>query len=169
MGLQVDEAWLRAYRERMGKNGGQRAVNAGKNGGREALNAGNSGVRESLNAGNAGIREADAVAGAEEPKRSKYGNRRTESDGKKFDSKHEAKVYEELRLRCLGGEFMGLALQVAFFLPGGIKYVADFVAFLPDGGYVVMDAKSEATRRDKVYRLKKRLMKECRKIEIQEV
>ena len=158
MGLQVDEAWLRAYMERMEKNGGQRTLNAGKNG-----------VLEELNAGNAGILEADAGAGTAEAKRSKYGNRRTESDGKRFDSKHEAKVYEELRLRCLGGEFIGLALQVAFYLPGGIKYVADFVAFLPDGGYVVMDAKSEATRKDKVYRLKKRLMKECRKIEIQEV
>lgn len=147
MGLQVDEAWLRAYRERMEKNGSKAVVNSGKNVGRDA----------------------DAGACVTEPKRNKYGNRRTEADGKKFDSKHEAKVYEDLRLRCLGGEFMGLALQVAFFLPGGIKYVADFVAFREDGSYVVMDAKSEATRRDKVYRLKKRLMRECRQIEIQEV
>ena len=105
----------------------------------------------------------------ETKKRSKYGNQKTESGGKRFDSKHEAKVYEELRLRCLGGEFTGLGCQVAFYLPGGIKYIADFVAFLPDGGFVVIDAKSEATRKDKVYRLKRRLMKECRNIEIQEV
>lgn len=104
-----------------------------------------------------------------QPKRQKYGNQKTESGGKRFDSKHEAKTYEELRLRCLAGEYLGLGCQVAFYLPGGIKYIADFVAFLPDGGYVVIDAKSEATRKDKVYRLKKRLMKECRHIDIQEV
>ncbi len=102
-------------------------------------------------------------------KRNKYGNQRTESGGWKFDSKHEAQVYQELRLRCMAGEFLGLGLQVAFYLPGGIKYVADFIAFLPDGGYVVMDAKSDATRKDKVYCLKKKLMRECLHLEIVEV
>lgn len=105
----------------------------------------------------------------ESQKRNKYGNQKTESGGRKFDSKHEAQVYQELRLRCMAGEFLGLGLQVPFFLPGGIKYVADFVALKPDGGYVVMDAKSEATRRDKVYCMKKRLMRECLHIEIQEI
>lgn len=105
----------------------------------------------------------------ESGKRNKYGNQRTESGGRKFDSKHEAQVYQELRLRCMAGEFLGLGLQVAFYLPGGIKYVADFVAFLPDGGYVVMDAKSDATRKDKVYCLKKKLMRECLHLEIVEV
>ena len=89
--------------------------------------------------------------------------------GKRFDSKHEAAVYEELRLRCLAGEYLGLGLQVAFYLPGGIKYIADFVAIRKDRSWVVMDAKSEATRKDKVYRLKKRLMKECLGLEIVEV
>lgn len=69
----------------------------------------------------------------------------------------------------MAGEFLGLGLQVAFYLPGGIKYVADFVAFLPDGGYVVMGAKSDATRKDKVYCLKKKLMRECLHLEIVEV
>lgn len=102
-------------------------------------------------------------------KRPKYGNQKTELDGKKFDSKHEAKMYEELRLRCQAGEYIGLGLQVTFYLPGGIKYKADFVAVRPDGSMEVMDAKSEATKKDKVYRLKKRLMKECYKIEIKEI
>lgn len=110
-----------------------------------------------------------AASAESQPRRQKYGNQKTESGGKRFDSKHEAKVYEELRLRCLAGEYTALGCQVAFYLPGGIKYIADFVAFLPDGSYVVIDAKSEATRKDKVYRLKKRLMKECRHIDIQEV
>ena len=99
----------------------------------------------------------------------KYGNEKVCRGGKRFDSKHEAAVYEELRLRCMAGEYLGLGLQVAFYLPGGIKYLADFVAITKDGGIEVMDAKSEATRRDKVYRLKKRLMKECLGLEIIEV
>lgn len=99
----------------------------------------------------------------------KYGNEKVCRGGKRFDSKHEAAVYEELRLRCMAGEYLGLGLQVAFYLPGGIKYLADFVAITKGGGIEVMDAKSEATRRDKVYRLKKRLMKECLGLEIREV
>ena len=33
-------------------------------------------------------------------KRSKYGNRRVEVDGIKFDSQHEATIYQELMLRA---------------------------------------------------------------------
>ena len=111
----------------------------------------------------------DAPPPGEALKGAKYGNEKVCRGGKRFDSKHEAAVYEELRLRCMAGEYLGLGLQVAFYLPGGIKYLADFVAITKDGGIVVMDAKSEATRRDKVYRLKKRLMKECLGLEIREV
>ena len=59
--------------------------------------------------------------------------------------------------------------QVPFLLPGGVKYIADFVVLEKDGTYTVMDAKSEATRKDKTYRLKKRLMRECLGLEIVEV
>mgnify|MGYP000888990062 CR=1 FL=1 len=111
----------------------------------------------------------DAPPPGEALRGAKYGNEKVCRGGKRFDSKHEAAVYEELRLRCMAGEYLGLGLQVAFYLPGGIKYLADFVAITKEGGIVVMDAKSEATRRDKVYRLKKRLMKECLGLEIIEV
>ncbi len=98
----------------------------------------------------------------------KYGNRKTEIDGITFDSKHESEVWKELGLRMRSGEFIGLARQVRFQLPAGIEYVADFVAFSKDG-FCVMDAKSEATKKDKVYRLKKRMMLECLGIDIREV
>lgn len=111
--------------------------------------------------GGADVREA-------KPRR-KYGNEPTERDGKRFDSKHEARVYDRLRVECIAGEHAGLARQVAFYLPGGVKYIADFVTLEKDGRYRVYDAKSEATRRDKVYRIKKRQMKECLGIEIEEV
>lgn len=107
----------------------------------------------------------DAACG----KGSKYGNQETEKDGRRFDSKHEAAVYELLRLECLAGKHVGLACQVAFYLPGGVKYIADFVTLEADGTYTVYDAKSEATRKDKAYRIKYRQMKNCLGIEIQEV
>ena len=50
-----------------------------------------------------------------------------------------------------------------------MKYRADFVVLRNDGRYDVVDAKSDATRKDKVYRLKKRQMKEVLGIEIVEV
>lgn len=103
------------------------------------------------------------------PRDRKYGNQPTEYDGKRFPSKHEAHVYELLRQECLAGKHIGLACQVAFYLPGGVKYIADFVTQEADGTYTVYDAKSEATRKDKTYRLKRRQMKNCLGIEIQEV
>ena len=50
-----------------------------------------------------------------------------------------------------------------------MKYIADFVTLELDGYFTVWDAKSSATARDKVYRLKKRQMRECLHIEIREV
>ncbi|MDD3881925.1 MAG: DUF1064 domain-containing protein [Eubacteriales bacterium] len=104
-----------------------------------------------------------------QPRRSKYGNQRTEIDGEVYDSKHEAEIAKQLMYRGGCGEFKAVARQVPFFLPGGVKYVADFVVLLPDGSYQVLDAKSEATKQNAVYRLKKRQMRECLGIEIQEV
>ena len=102
-------------------------------------------------------------------KRAKYGNRKTELDGRTFDSQHEAEVYARLSLEARAGEHFAVFCQVPFALPGGVKYVADFVTLEPDGTFTVYDAKSAATARDKVYRLKKRQMKACNNIEIREV
>lgn len=104
------------------------------------------------------------------PKRQKYGNRRVEIDGMKFDSQHEADIYFGTLLpgwKC--GEFKLLARQVPFDLPGGIRYIADFVTVSTDGHVSVIDAKSEATRKNRVYINKKKQMKACWGIEIQEV
>ena len=102
-------------------------------------------------------------------KRSKYGNRRTECGGRVFDSAHEAEVFKQLDLRVRAGDLRGVVCQQVFALPGGVKYIADFVALKNDGTYDVLDAKSEATRKDKTYRLKRRQMKEVLGIEIVEV
>ena len=103
-------------------------------------------------------------------KRSKYGNRRVEVDGIKFDSQHEATIYQELMLRVRASELKAVLRQVSFDLPGGIRYVADFVTIAPDMHVEgVYDAKSPATKANRVYINKKKQMKACWGIEIREV
>ena len=101
--------------------------------------------------------------------RRKYGNEPVVVDGFTFGSKHEAARYAELCLMLLAGEIRGFICQYPFVLPGGIRYVSDFVILNNDLTYTVEDAKSEATRKDKTYRLKRRQMRECLNIEIKEV
>lgn len=102
-------------------------------------------------------------------KRPKYGNRRVEIDGKKFDSEHEAEVYAELMLRQRAGELKLVLRQVPFDLPGGIKYIADFVTMDHAGNTEVIDAKSEITRKNRVYINKKKQMASEWGIEVKEV
>ncbi|MBR6030196.1 MAG: DUF1064 domain-containing protein [Clostridia bacterium] len=103
-------------------------------------------------------------------KRSKYGNHRVEIDGKKFDSKHEARVYEELMARVRAGELRTVCRQVSFDLPGNIRYVADFVTIAPDMSIEgVYDAKSAITRKNRVYINKRKQMEACWGITIKEV
>lgn len=113
--------------------------------------------------------KADAMDG--KAKRQKYGNRRVEIDGMKFDSQHEADYYFGVLLpRVKAGELKCVCRQVPFDLPGGIRYIADFVTMRPDMSIeAVIDAKSEATRKNQVYINKKKQVKACWGIEILEV
>lgn len=112
---------------------------------------------------------------------SKYGNRRTEVDGIRFDSRKEANRWHELKLMEKAGEISGLQRQVPFVLipeqrAGGkvveraCKYIADFVYYLPIpfGGLemVVEDAKGVKTD---TYKIKKKLMLWVHGIQIKEV
>jgi len=111
-----------------------------------------------------------SVADMSKPKRNKYGNRRVEVDGMKFDSQHEADIYFGTLLpawKC--GAVKLLIRQVPFDLPGGIKYIADFLTVSADGIVSVIDAKSEATRKNRVYINKKKQMRAVWGIEIKEV
>ena len=99
----------------------------------------------------------------------KYGNRRTEVDGKRFDSAHEAEVYAALMLRVRAGELRLVLRQVSFDLPGNIRYVADFVTVDCRGNLEIIDAKSEATRKNRVYINKKKQLLEVWGCEIREV
>lgn len=100
----------------------------------------------------------------------KYHAKKTEIDGITFDSKKEAKRYQELKLMERAKAIHDLQMQVPFPLikksPYGreIKYYADFVYYEGDR-MVVEDTKGYRTD---VYKLKKRLMAEIYGIEIKE-
>ena len=101
---------------------------------------------------------------------SKYHAIRTEIDGIKFASKHEANRYIELKLMEQAKAIQDLKLQVTFPLikkskyGREIKYVADFT-YYENGHLVVEDAKGYRTQ---TYKLKKRLLAELYEIEIKE-
>lgn len=110
-----------------------------------------------------------SVADMDRQKRNKYGNRRVEVDGIRFDSQKEARYYEELMLRYRAGDLKLVLLQVPFILPGPVRYYADFLTIDNDGRFEVIDVKSEATRKNRVYINKKKQMKAVWGIEIKEV
>ncbi len=131
-------------------------------------------------------------------KASKYHNRKDERAAGagasiQFDSKKEARRYDELMAMLQAGEIRGLKLQPQFTLQEAytttegvrvraIRYQADFSyekraeywrgyeGQCPDDGWrlVVEDVKSRATK-TRVYAMKKKLMQEKFGIDIQEV
>jgi hypothetical protein len=98
----------------------------------------------------------------------KYGNKKVEIDGYKFDSQAEARRYQELKLLEKAGEITNLELQPKFELvPKTLKrravtYTADFAYWGLDDKdpvhtCVVEDVKSPATAKDKTYIVKRNL------------
>lgn len=61
----------------------------------------------------------DKLAGAQKPKKSKYGNRKVVCDGIKFDSEREAARFGELKVLRAMGKIRDLRLQVNFTLVEG--------------------------------------------------
>lgn len=124
---------------------------------------------------------------------SKYGNKITMVDGMRFDSKAEARFYLFLKDQERRGKITGLRRQVPYELipaiyeptvvhlktkdkienkcvQSAVRYVADFVYTDTETGIEeVVDVKSEATRKDKVYILKKKMMLAFKGIEVKEV
>lgn len=101
----------------------------------------------------------------------KYGNRKVQIDGYTFDSIHEGNRYIDLKYRLLAGEIRDLELQKQYELQPAFRnaktgklerpvyYRADFVYYdIERGETVIEDAKSPATRKDKVYQLKRKRM-----------
>lgn len=107
-------------------------------------------------------------------RKNKFGNVPQIFDGKNFQSTKERDRYITLRMMLTAGLIRDLQCQVEFILEvEGRKvcsYVADFVYTVRIGGSrVVEDVKSKATRRIRIYRLKKKLMHACYGITIKEV
>lgn len=103
----------------------------------------------------------------------KYRNRVTHVDGLRFDSAKEARIWGELQLRQKAGELVHLERQARFpLVVAGLDcgaYVADYAWIEANGEYVVADAKSAITRRDRVYRLKRKLMRALHGVDIREL
>ncbi len=88
---------------------------------------------------------------------SKYGNLATSLGGESFDSRAEARRYQELQLLQYAGSISGLVRQVPFVLQEGfrdryghywraINYTCDFLYYASDGRCIVEDVKGHASR-----------------------
>ena len=82
--------------------------------------------------------------------RHKFGAKPTVSDGIRFDSKLEARYYEQLKLRKRAGEVLFFLRQVPIHLPGGTKLVIDFQEFWSDGSVHFVDTKGMETSEFKI-------------------
>ncbi|UAY57283.1 DUF1064 domain-containing protein [Arachidicoccus terrestris] len=91
----------------------------------------------------------------------------------KFDSIKEGNRYRVLALQEKSGIITNLKRQVPFVIKvNGEKvctYKADFVYMDRSGAKIVEDVKSDFTRKDRVYRLKKKLLRQTHGIDIKEV
>lgn len=97
--------------------------------------------------------------GIEAPKttRSKYGAKRTEWNGKVYDSALEANCAAHLQILSNLGYVTRVEEQVRFDLGAGITYVADFVVHYTTGQPRTIDAKGMETQ---VFKLKRKLFEE---------
>lgn len=106
--------------------------------------------------------------------KSKYGNKKTEYNGRVYDSKKEAEYAEELdlcrKVRAKQDKVVHVEAQVPYQITVNgqkiCKYILDFKVTYADGRVEYVDVKGVKTS---VYRLKKKLMKACHDIDIKEV
>jgi len=80
------------------------------------------------------------------PLRHKFGAKRVEYDGIKFDSTLEGKYYLYLKQLKMAGEVIVFLRQVPFHLPGGTTYRVDFQVFWKDGTVTFPDVKGMLTK-----------------------
>ena len=102
-------------------------------------------------------------------KESKYHNKKCKYNGIKFDSIKERNYYIKLKMMQNCGKISDLKLQPKYLLIDTIHYknktypktyyIADFQYYSKEDNKIhVVDVKSEATRKDKVYRLKIKML-----------
>lgn len=93
----------------------------------------------------------------------KFKAKRSEIDSISFASQKEARYYAELCLRQKAGEIVFFLRQVPLHLPGGIRYIVDFLEFCADGEVRFVDVKGYRTRE---YIAKKKMIEAMYPIEI---
>jgi len=98
--------------------------------------------------------------------RHKFNNAIVKKDNLNFASKKEAAYYDHLKELREKGDVVFFLFQVPFHLPGGIKYIVDFVEFHSDGTVHFIDVKGMIT--DK-FKLKKKLVEATYPVEIEVV
>lgn len=94
----------------------------------------------------------------------KYNAKPTEVDGIRFDSRKEARYYNNLVLRQKANEVLFFLRQVPFHLPGKATYRVDFMEFHSDGSVHFVDVKGVKT---KDFILKKKLVESLYPVEIE--
>ncbi len=99
-------------------------------------------------------------------KKSKYGAKRVEIDGIKFDSQKEANYYSELKIRLAAKDIKGFCRQPEFILAPNLRYKADFIIFNNDGTSEIIDVKGMQTQ---VYKDKKKVFEDKFDLKIMEV
>lgn len=95
---------------------------------------------------------------------SKYGAKKTQDGGRTFDSKAEARRFNELSLLVLAGEVLSIECQPRFMLQESFKkngkthraieYIADFRVLYKDGHEEIEDVKGMQTE---VFKIKRKL------------
>lgn len=106
----------------------------------------------------------------EQPRRRKYGNIPVDIGALHFDSKKEAARFHQLLALQDAGVISGLKLQPEFTLQEAFTtldgerirrecYRADF-SYIRDGRLVIEDVKNPATKKNAVYRSKRRKMED---------
>jgi len=99
-------------------------------------------------------------------RRHKFGNIPTFTDGIRFQSKKESRYYQDLLLARRSGDLLFFLRQTPFHLPGGVKYIVDFVEFWKSGEIRFVDVKGHKTQ---TYKIKKSLVESLYPITITEM
>jgi len=96
--------------------------------------------------------------------RHKFNAVRTKNDRGTFHSKLEERYDRHLQLLMKAGEVLFYLSQIPLRLPGGTKYIVDFLVFYADGSVKFLDVKGIETN---LFRLKKREIEAIYPIEIE--
>ena len=95
----------------------------------------------------------------------KFNAVRTEVDGISFPSKKQARYWQELQLAKKSGQLLFALREAPFHLPGGVRYVVDFIEFWADGTVKFVDVKGMITP---IYKAKKKMVEALYPIQITE-